>query len=65
MLHVGPGPDMTEQCDHGEADTRIVIHVLHSLYEEAKTPEVSLACQVLVKCDCKRDCGNACSCKKK
>ena len=37
VLHVGPGPDMTEQCDHEEADTRIVIHALHSLREGAKT----------------------------
>ena len=28
-------------------------------------PEVSTACQILVKCSCKRACGNSCSCKKK
>ena len=28
-------------------------------------PEVSTACQILVKCTCKRACGNSCSCKKK
>ena len=28
-------------------------------------PEVSIACQELLKCGCKRPCGNACSCKKK
>ena len=28
---------MTETCDHEEADTRMVIHVLHALNEGAKT----------------------------
>jgi hypothetical protein len=28
-------------------------------------PEVSIACQELVKCGCKRACGNACTCNKK
>ena len=37
MLHVGPEPEMTETCDHDEADTRMVIHVLHALNEGAKT----------------------------
>jgi len=28
-------------------------------------PEISIACQELIKCGCKRACGNACSCLKK
>jgi len=28
---------MSEECDHEEAGTRIVIHVLHALREEKKT----------------------------
>jgi len=28
---------MSEECDHEEADTRIVIHGLHALREGAKT----------------------------
>ena len=31
VQHVGPGNDMTEKCDHEEADTRIVLHVMHAL----------------------------------
>ena len=34
---------MTEQYDHDEADTRIVIHVLHSLREGAKAVLVHTA----------------------
>ena len=37
VLHVGRGTEMTEECDHEEADTRIVIHILHVLHEGAKT----------------------------
>ena len=31
VQHVGPGNDMTEKCDPEEADTRIVLHVIHAL----------------------------------
>ena len=30
VLHIGPGPDMTEECDHEEADARFIIHVYAS-----------------------------------
>jgi len=33
------GPDMPE-CNHEEADTRIVVHVLHALQQGMKTTEV-------------------------
>ena len=36
FLHVGPGHEVTQECDHEEADARIVIHVLHALREEAR-----------------------------
>ena len=34
---MGPGHEVTQECDHEEADTRIVIHVLHALQEETRT----------------------------
>ena len=37
VRHVGPGNSMMDKCDHEEADTRIVLHVLHALSEGAKT----------------------------
>lgn len=37
VRHVGPGNNMVGKCNHEEADTRIVLHVLHSLQEGART----------------------------
>ena len=29
--HVGPGEDMTTVCNQEEADTRIILHIIHAL----------------------------------
>ena len=29
--HVGPGEDMTTVCNQDEADTRIILHIIHAL----------------------------------
>jgi len=44
------GPDMSEECDHEEADTKIVIHVLHALREEEKNCS-SADCGFLFSCN--------------
>ena len=31
VSHVGPGEDMTTVCNQEEADTRIILHIIHAL----------------------------------
>lgn len=37
VRHFGPGTEMFENCDHEEADTKIILHVIHALKTGSKT----------------------------
>lgn len=37
VRHVGPGAEMFENCDHEEADTKIILHIIHALKTGLKT----------------------------
>lgn len=37
VRHVGPGAEMFENCDHEEADTKIILHIIHALKTGSKT----------------------------
>ena len=52
VQHVGLGNDMTEKCDHEEADTRNVLHLMHALNHGATNVLVrtvdSIRCIVVI-----------------